>query len=174
MNEIRSNPIASTSSDEEPAARAENRVDSILNEDFQVSTTLLSLLGPQLTRSSPTQLLSLFYLVLGKSRESPATFCMLVTMKRLLTHRKQQPHTQNLAPALTQLQPYPVTESGIYTEPDLLPFQARLAELKVIIEDGRPKPGIGPTQPQSNVADVREEVMATLLLRKWNDCGKYM
>lgn len=67
---------------------------------------------------------------------------------------------------------FAVTESGIYTEPDLRPFQSRLAELKVIIEDGRPKPGLGPTQPQSNDDDNREEAMTKLLLIKWDACGK--
>jgi len=67
-----------------------------------------------------------------------------------------------------------VTESGIYTEPDLIPFRSRLAELKVIIEDGRPKPGIGPTQPHTNVDDIREEGMTKLLLRKWNDCNNLL
>ena len=81
LNDIRTpaTPKASTSSfedqgdsqgteveSEEPVE--ENRVDTILNDVFQ--------------------LLSLFFLTIGKARESPATFCQLATMKRLLTHRQ--------------------------------------------------------------------------------------
>ncbi|KAL9933776.1 hypothetical protein V8E36_007434 [Tilletia maclaganii] len=69
-----------------------NRVDTTLNDVFA--------------------LLSLFFLTIGKSRESPALFSQLSCMKQLL---------DNLA------------ESGIYTETDLKPFADRLKELREII-----------------------------------------
>lgn len=66
----------------EPAVEhEENRVDTILNDVFQ--------------------LLSLFFLRIGKSREAPATFCQLGTMKRLLTHRELHSLFRDLIPPLT-------------------------------------------------------------------------
>lgn len=112
----------------EPAVEhEENRVDTILNDVFQ--------------------LLSLFFLRIGKSREAPATFCQLGTMKRLLTH---------------------LNESGIYTEADLKPYQSRLAELKQIIEDERAR--------ASSMTDAverdRDLAMTSLLLAKWDACDR--
>ncbi|KAJ9479087.1 Cu(2+) suppressing and bleomycin sensitive protein 1 [Pseudozyma hubeiensis] len=73
-----------------------NRVDTTLNDVFS--------------------LLSLFFLTIGRSRESPATFSQLSCMKQLLDH---------------------LQESGIYTEADLQPFGSRLSELREIIrKDG--------------------------------------
>ncbi|SAM82027.1 uncharacterized protein UBRO_04288 [Ustilago bromivora] len=69
-----------------------NRVDTTLNDVFS--------------------LLSLFFLTIGRSRESPATFSQLSCMKQLLDH---------------------LQESGIYTEADLQPFGSRLTELREII-----------------------------------------
>ncbi|PWZ02267.1 hypothetical protein BCV70DRAFT_198545 [Testicularia cyperi] len=69
-----------------------NRVDTTLNDVFS--------------------LLSLFFLTIGRSRESPATFSQLSCMKQLLDH---------------------LQESGVYTETDLQPFSARLSELREII-----------------------------------------
>lgn len=67
LNDIRARPADTESTMDEPQQpQEENRVDTILNDVFQ--------------------LLSLFFLRIGKSRESPATFCQLGTMKRLLTH----------------------------------------------------------------------------------------
>ncbi|CDS00180.1 uncharacterized protein SPSC_01342 [Sporisorium scitamineum] len=80
-----------------------NRVDTTLNDVFS--------------------LLSLFFLTIGRSRESPATFSQLSCMKQLLDH---------------------LQESGIYTEADLQPFSSRLSELREIIrrdgEGGRHPP----------------------------------
>ncbi|TKY85799.1 hypothetical protein EX895_005340 [Sporisorium graminicola] len=81
----------------------QNRVDTTLNDVFS--------------------LLSLFFLTIGRSRESPATFSQLSCMKQLLDH---------------------LHESGIYTEADLQPFGSRLSELREIIcrdgEAGRHPP----------------------------------
>ena len=94
LNAIRDaiDPLAPSTSNN--AAETEvNRLDAILNDCFQ--------------------LLSLFFLTIGKNKEAPATFCQLATMKQLLNHMK---------------------ESGVYTENDLKPFQSRLLELRSIIQ----------------------------------------
>ncbi|BGP41238.1 hypothetical protein JCM10450v2_005278 [Rhodotorula kratochvilovae] len=127
LNEIRARPKPSTSDDGDKVEVEENRVDTILNDVFQ--------------------LLSLFFLRIGKSRESPATFCQLGTMKRLLTH---------------------LNESGIYTEADLKPYQARLAELKHIIEEGAPSANDG----RDATERARDTAMTRLLLSKWDACDR--
>ncbi|GAA5864873.1 hypothetical protein JCM8547_009257 [Rhodosporidiobolus lusitaniae] len=108
----------------------ENRVDTILNDVFQ--------------------LLSLFFLRIGKSRESPATFCQLGTMKRLLTH---------------------LNESGIYTEADLKPYQSRLAELKELINDNEDSNNADEERKNSQDA-ARDKAMNKLLLAKWDACDR--
>ncbi|GAA5982495.1 hypothetical protein JCM11641_006134 [Rhodosporidiobolus odoratus] len=149
LNDIRTKPKASTSTETggreeakedggneeteetKPVEVEENRVDTILNDVFQ--------------------LLSLFFLRIGKSRESPATFCQLGTMKRLLTH---------------------LSESGIFTSADLKPYQSRLAELKEIIltESAAAHSGGGP--PKDEQEKERDEAMTKLLLAKWELCDR--
>lgn len=77
-----------------------NRVDQVLNDVFT--------------------LVSLFFLTIGKTKESPGTFCQIASMRQLLDH---------------------MNESGIYTQQDLQPFCQRLNVLKMIIrkdkEEGR-------------------------------------
>ncbi|GAA6015674.1 hypothetical protein JCM11491_007191 [Sporobolomyces phaffii] len=115
----------------------ENRVDTILNDVFQ--------------------LLSLFFLRIGKSRESPATFCQLGTMKRLLTH---------------------LNESGIYTEADLKPYQSRLGELRDIISDGDPTNQANDSEARRGTsAEVqaeleRDKAMTKLMYEKWDACDR--
>jgi hypothetical protein len=57
-----------------------------------------------------------------------------------------------------------VTESGIYTEADLKPFQSRLLELKQIIIEGHSEDG-------TREDEAREEGLTKLLLAKWDACG---
>lgn len=83
---------ADTNGQDDSPVLQHNRVDTTLNDVFS--------------------LLSLFFLTIGRSRESPATFSQLSCMKQLLDH---------------------LQESGIYTEADLQPFGARLSELREII-----------------------------------------
>ncbi|GAA6059971.1 hypothetical protein JCM10212_001320 [Sporobolomyces blumeae] len=121
----------------EQATIDENRVDTILNDVFQ--------------------LLSLFFLRIGKSRESPAAYCQLGTMKRLLTH---------------------LNESGIYTEQDILPYQARLVELRALIHHGDPdnldldSERLRGTQDEMRDETDRDRAMTRLMLRKWDECDK--
>ncbi|KAI5477961.1 hypothetical protein MNV49_005753 [Pseudohyphozyma bogoriensis] len=141
LNEIRNpTPEASTSGsgveategeEKTEPTEVENRVDTILNDVFQ--------------------LLSLFFLTIGKSRESPATFCQLGTMKRLLTH---------------------LVESGIYTETDLRPFQSRLAELRTIITS---TPPLNATSSADDAElDAEEVELRKFLLSKWESCARLL
>lgn len=58
-----------------------------------------------------------------------------------------------------------VTESGIYTEADLRPYQSRLAELKQIITNH--------SQPEDQEDAARETALTELLMTKWEVCGKW-
>ncbi|KAF8909323.1 hypothetical protein CPB84DRAFT_1813050 [Gymnopilus junonius] len=58
-------------------------------------------------------LLSLFYLTIGKTRDAPATYCQIASMRQILNH---------------------MNESAVYNEADLKPFQKRLAELRQIVQ----------------------------------------
>ncbi|CAG8627653.1 24817_t:CDS:2 [Cetraspora pellucida] len=79
----------------EPPAK-DNRVNDVLDDVFQ--------------------LLSLFFITIGKSRESPATHAQLATIKQCLEH---------------------LNESGAYTKNELLAHQNRLNEIRNIIDAGR-------------------------------------
>ncbi|KAI9594193.1 hypothetical protein BDF19DRAFT_466692 [Syncephalis fuscata] len=59
------------------------------------------------------QIISLFWMALGKNREPPATYIQLVTLKRSLTV---------------------LDESGVYTTNDIKPYETRLNELMEIIK----------------------------------------
>lgn len=147
LNEIRSpsTPKASTSAgnqlgdpaaaQQERSSHQENRVDTILNDVFQ--------------------LLSLFFLTIGKSREAPAAFCQLASIKRLLTH---------------------LNESGIYTESDLKPFHTRLQELKTVIESGQSSSQTDDQEPPltPTSADQHDAPLNKLLLTKWSDCDRLL
>lgn len=58
-------------------------------------------------------LLSLFYLTIGKTRDAPATYSQIASMKQILNH---------------------MNESGVYSESDLAPFQRRLNDLRQIVQ----------------------------------------
>ncbi|KAI6041222.1 hypothetical protein EDC04DRAFT_3110067 [Pisolithus marmoratus] len=58
-------------------------------------------------------LLSLCYLTLGKTKECPAVYSQLASMRQILTHME---------------------ESGVYNESDIPPFQRRLQELRSIVQ----------------------------------------
>ncbi|EST05505.1 hypothetical protein PSEUBRA_005186 [Kalmanozyma brasiliensis GHG001] len=112
---------AAGGSDDSPVLQ-QNRVDTTLNDVFS--------------------LLSLFFLTIGRSRESPATFSQLGCMKQLLDH---------------------LQESGIYTEADLQPFGARLSELREIIrKDGEG----GRHPPQLTKLMTRKLEVCGTMLRK--------
>lgn len=94
--------VSSSSTTSQSAVAARTEVDASAIQTNRVDTTLQDVFS----------LLSLFFLTIGKSRETPATFSQLASMKQLLDH---------------------LAESGIYTEADLQPFEKRLAELRAII-----------------------------------------
>lgn len=60
-------------------------------------------------------LLSLFFLTIGRTREIPAIYCQLVSIRHLLVH---------------------MNESSVFSESDLKPFQERLKELHEIVRRG--------------------------------------
>lgn len=83
-------------------------------------------------------------------------------MRRLLTHCESfSNHVITGTDLFSRLQ---VTESGIYTESDLKPFQTRLAELKQIITDHQ--------QPEDEEDAAREAALTKLLMTKWEVCGE--
>ncbi|KAF8582750.1 hypothetical protein K439DRAFT_1647471 [Ramaria rubella] len=57
-------------------------------------------------------LMSLFFLTIGKTKECPATYCQIATIRQLLDH---------------------MNESAVYSEKDLTTFQTRLEELREIV-----------------------------------------
>ncbi|PPQ62875.1 hypothetical protein CVT24_006273 [Panaeolus cyanescens] len=59
-------------------------------------------------------LLSLFYLTIGKTRDAPATYSQIASMRQILNH---------------------MNESAVYNETDLAPFHRRLADLRQIIQN---------------------------------------
>ncbi|CAK5283383.1 unnamed protein product [Mycena citricolor] len=58
-------------------------------------------------------LLSLFYMTIGKTRDAPAVYCQIASMRQILRH---------------------MDESAVYNESDLAPFRRRLAELRQIVQ----------------------------------------
>lgn len=68
------------------------------------------------TMSDVFSLLSLFFLRIGKTRECPATYCQIASIRQLLDH---------------------MNESSSFTESDLKPFRARLNELREIVQHDR-------------------------------------
>ncbi|WVQ92840.1 hypothetical protein IAS59_006657 [Cryptococcus gattii] len=84
---------ASGSSTKPPPLPEANRVDQLLADVFG--------------------LLSLFFLTVGKSRETPAIYCQIASMRQILSH---------------------MDESGAYTEQFLIPFRERLDQLRSVIK----------------------------------------
>ncbi|WVO25202.1 uncharacterized protein IAS62_006592 [Cryptococcus decagattii] len=84
---------ASGSSTKPPPLPEANRVDQLLADVFG--------------------LLSLFFLTVGKSRETPAIYCQIASMRQILSH---------------------MDESGAYTEHFLIPFRERLDQLRSVIK----------------------------------------
>lgn len=86
------NPAPGSSTKPPPPPEA-NRVDQLLADVFG--------------------LLSLFFLTVGKSRETPAIYCQIASMRQILSH---------------------MDESGAYTEQFLIPFRERLDQLRSVIK----------------------------------------
>ncbi|KAJ7210382.1 hypothetical protein GGX14DRAFT_450517 [Mycena pura] len=62
-------------------------------------------------------LLSLFYLTIGKTRDTPATYSQIASMRQILRH---------------------MDESAVYNQSDLAPFRRRLSELRQIVQHEKP------------------------------------
>ncbi|KAG6850792.1 hypothetical protein H0H93_008830 [Arthromyces matolae] len=83
-------------------------------------------------------LLSLFYLTIGKTKDTLATYCQIASMRQILNH---------------------MNESAVYNESDLAPFHRRLNDLRNIIqhdmEHGKhPKPLIKLLERQLNECEA--------------------
>ncbi|KZT10036.1 uncharacterized protein LAESUDRAFT_722180 [Laetiporus sulphureus 93-53] len=81
-----------------------------LNEVRDENTTYNNRLDT--TLADVFNLLSLFFLTIGRTKECPATYSQIASMRQILEH---------------------MDESGIYNESDLAPFHRRLAELRAIV-----------------------------------------
>ncbi|KIM90620.1 hypothetical protein PILCRDRAFT_812376 [Piloderma croceum F 1598] len=64
-------------------------------------------------------LLSLFYLTIGKTKDTPATYSQIASMRQILNH---------------------MNESAVYNESDLVPFHRRLNELRQIVQHNTKHP----------------------------------
>lgn len=82
-------------------------------------------------------LLSLFFLTIGKGREAPATYSQIASIRQLLDH---------------------MSESAVYSEPDLNSFRTRIDQLHALIRE-------------DTESGKHPEAMTRLLERKLNDCG---
>ncbi|KIY66861.1 hypothetical protein CYLTODRAFT_398134 [Cylindrobasidium torrendii FP15055 ss-10] len=58
-------------------------------------------------------LLSLFYLTIGKTKDTPALYSQVASLRQILNH---------------------MTESGVYNESDIVPFQTRLATIRQLVQ----------------------------------------
>ena len=85
-----------------------------------------------------------------------------------------------MIPAPSLVSPYlaslpPVNESGIYTEADLKPYQARLVELREFIREGDPankdEESRRGTVDEMSDERQRDEAMTKLMYEKWDECG---
>ncbi|KAG6891250.1 hypothetical protein C0995_008502 [Termitomyces sp. Mi166 len=83
-------------------------------------------------------LLSLFYLTIGKTKDTLGTYCQIASMKQILNH---------------------MNESAVYNDADLAPFHRRLGDLRNIIQQDKehgkhPKPLIKLLERQLNECEV--------------------
>lgn len=115
LNSVRDEHVSSSgidngasSSSRSNAPPDPNRVDTILSDVFA--------------------LLSLFFLTIGKSRETPATYCQIVGMR--VSHL---PIMQEYIADQKQIMLH-MSETGAYTQEMLEPFSDRLANLKEILK----------------------------------------
>ena len=113
------------------------------------------------TLSDVFSLLSLFFLTIGKTKECPATYCQIATI-RVSVQVRPTSHTIAYRPVFTydsfQRLLDHMNESAVYNEADLVPFQKRLDELREIVrsdkESGKHPPA-----------------MTKLLDRQLKECG---
>ena len=125
-------------------------------------------------------LLSLFYLTIGKTRDTPATYCQIASMRvsyfvfqlRFLLHRPFLPPDSNFMisilaifqivysrdfsffPTCQQILNH-MNESALYNEPDLTAFHRRLNELRQIVQQDSKQP----------------KALTKLLERQLHECG---
>ncbi|KAI9295041.1 hypothetical protein K502DRAFT_324549 [Neoconidiobolus thromboides FSU 785] len=87
------------------------------------------------------QLLSLFWMALGKTSESPATYVQLISIEQCLEHLK---------------------EFDVYSMDDLIPFEKRIQELEEVIEQE--------TNSTLESNEFDSTILTTLVKRKLSHC----
>lgn len=102
-------------------------------------------------------LLSLFFLTIGKTKECPATYCQIASIRVCATFMLSIFHCHL---AVQQQLLDHMNESAVYNESDLAPFHRRLGELRDIVHSDI-KSGKHP------------EAMTKLLERQLNECGAF-
>ncbi|CAG8559406.1 17518_t:CDS:2, partial [Gigaspora rosea] len=95
----------------EPPSK-DNRVNDVLDDVFQ--------------------LLSLFFITVGKSRESPATYAQLATIKGEIFKVANNSTVKNSHSCSQQCLEH-LNESGVYTQDEISAYQNRLSEFRKII-----------------------------------------
>jgi hypothetical protein len=113
-------------------------------------------------------LLSLFYLTIGKTRDTPATYCQIASMR--VSHNAifiPPPSDSNLVVSILLYCTHTISfstcqqilnhmnESAIYNESDLAPFHRRLNELRQIVQQDSKQP----------------KALTKLLERQLHECG---
>jgi hypothetical protein len=123
-----------------PAPPEPNRVDTVLGDVFA--------------------LLSLFFLTIGKSRETPAIYCQIASMR--VSRVACLPFVDTRDDSLTPPQQIlsHMNESGAYTEAFLLPYRERLESLKQILR-------------QDSAEGKHPEPIVRLMMRKLEGVGEY-
>ena len=114
-------------------------------------------------------LLSLFYLTIGKTRDTPATYCQIASMRvrhisfqlqflfqHPLIRTSSFPFLQNCTHSISFQQILNhMNESALYNESDLAPFHRRLNELRQIVQQDSKQP----------------KALTKLLERQLHECG---
>lgn len=103
-------------------------------------------------------LLSLFYLTIGKTKDTLATYCQIASM-RVSGHVYFKRFPEFMLTRIIQQILNHMNESAVYNESDLAPFHRRLGELRHIVQhDGErgkhPKPLIKLLERQLNECDA--------------------
>lgn len=131
------NPAPGSSTKPPPPPEA-NRVDQLLADVFG--------------------LLSLFFLTVGKSRETPAIYCQIASM-RVSIPSNRFCLLIRFAKQLAQQILSHMDESGAYTEQFLIPFRERLDQLRSVIK-------------QDSLEGKHPEPIVRLMIRKLEGVGK--
>ncbi|KJA28133.1 hypothetical protein HYPSUDRAFT_197663 [Hypholoma sublateritium FD-334 SS-4] len=102
-------------------------------------------------------LLSLFYLTIGKTRDAPATYCQIASMRvSAYSYPARRVSCTPVAAVRRQILNH-MNESAVYNETDLAPFHRRLTELRSIVQ-------------QDGEQAKHPKALTKLLERQLNEC----